>query len=1217
MVAGEVPKGVRRPTRVWPRLPAGETLVLAAVPAQDGRGSPIMGLLFPVVGLLSMVGFAVVGRSLTYLAVSGGVALVSVGAGLAAQRAGARRGRGRQEALRHRYREHLAAVEAEAALAAALQRAGMNGIFPDPEALFDCLSPEAGLWERRPGDPDFGAVRLGLGVVPALRPVRLAPSQSPEVEPDRALLGEAESLVGRTAGLRAAPVIVPLTSLRRLAVVGPAGQTQALVRAWLAALAVFHAPGDIMLRAPGRAGIGRGWDWVARLPHARPGEGAGGSGRGHLVAVTEDEASEGDGEGATLISLVRRPNEVPPECDAVIELHADGTGTYLESGPGGRLETGVRADGMSSASALSLAESLAPLRLHEGSPTSEPMRLSALLAGAGDGGARLRPLQLDELEAGAHPRLLEAVVGVEPSGRRVTLSLSEAAAGGMGPHGILVGATGSGKSELLRTLTLSLAAVHSPELVNLVLMDFKGGAAFAGLADLPHVAGLVTNLAEDVGLIERARDALRAEVERRQEVLRRAGRAESIRALHAGGAGRLPYLLVVVDEFGELLTACPEFIETFATIGSVGRSLGIHLLLATQRLDEGKIRRLEPHLRYRIALRTNTAQESRSVLDSPAAFELSSTPGLGLLRVDDGLVRFRAALVGSELSAMVRSASGDCPRARPVWLDPLPEVVSLEDLDEPGPGTKEVVLGRVDVPRRQCQVPLIYDWSGGRGNLAIAGAPRSGKSCLLQTLVAALAEGRSPDEVHIYGLDLGGGLLTELAGLPHVGAVAGGGDPSAVSRLLGDIQAVIEERTDRPRGGPEGAGNGGDSDVFLLVDDVGQLRQTMPDLDGRLTLIANRGLRHRVHVVVTANRWMDVRPQMLDAFGTRLELRLGDPSDSMVGRRRALEVPSEVPGRGLTRDGHLFQAALAFSAPIDRSAADTAPWGRAEGAAEFVKRARAAAGNRRAPALSHLPLVAAAPAPVRPGTPFAIGLSEFRSRPLESDLGAPGAHLLVFGDAGSGRSSLLSRVVTHLRAEGGGQPFVHLVDPTRGLAPLARALRPDSYAVSAAAAGRLAVELAASLILRLPGDELDTPGPRPAGPQHFLVVDDYDRLLQAGSGPFGPLVELVGWAADVGFHVILARRVAGSARTAFEPFMQRLREADPTALVLSGSAEEGPILAGVVARRLPPGRAVLVRPGSTPAVVQCYRPGPDHRPEGKPGQVDPGEDRLLRLVGAE
>ena len=1183
-----------------------------------------------------MVGFAVVGRSLTYLVVSGCVALVSVGAGLAAQRAGVRRGRAQQEALRRRYREHLGAVEAEAATAAALQRAGLNGIFPDPEALSDCLSPEAGLWERRPGHSDFGAVRLGLGVVPALRPVRLAPAQPVEVEPDAALLAAAESLVERTACLRAAPVVIPLTSFRRLAVVGSAPQTQALVRGWLAALAVFHASADITLRAPGPAGARRDWDWIARLPHARPGEGAVGTGRGHVVAVVEDEAacgpgwvdpegadqlysaggleaSEADGAGTTLISLVRQWIDLPPECEAVVEVHADGTATYLESGPGGRLETGVQADGLSTASAASLAESLAPLRLEQGSRTSEPMRLSALLAGV-------------------HPGLLEAVIGVEPSGRRVTLSLSEAAAGGMGPHGILVGATGSGKSELLRTLTLSLATVHAPEVLNLVLMDFKGGAAFAGLADLPHVAGLVTNLAEDVGLIERARDALRAEVERRQEVLRRAGRAESIRALHASGAGRLPYLLVVVDEFGELLTACPEFIETFATIGSVGRSLGIHLLLATQRLDEGRINRLEPHLRYRIALRTNTAQESRSVLDSPAAFELPSTPGLGLLRVDDGLVRFRAALVGAELSAMVRSASGDGPRARRVWLDPLPEMVSLEDLDEVVRGTKEVALGLVDLPRRQCQVPLIYDWSAAGGNLAIAGAPRSGKSCLLQTLVVALTHGRSPDEVHLYGLDLGGGLLSQLAGLPHVGAIAGGGDPAAAARLLGDIQAVIEERADRPLS--EGAGDGGDtagagagagatddSDVFLLVDDIGQLRQTMPDLEGSLTLIANRGLRHRVHVVVTANRWMDVRPQMLDAFGTRLELRLGDPSDSMVGRRRASEVSAAVPGRGLTRDGHLFQAALTFPAPIDTES-PSSPWERSGGAAEFVRRATTAAGNRRAPTLSHLPLVvpAPAPAPHRPGTPFALGLSEFRSRRVKFDLSAPGAHFLVYGDTGSGRSTLLSRVVTHLLAgpedEDGERPLVHLVDPARRLAHLARAQRPESYAVSAAAAGRLAVELAASLILRLPGDELDEPGPDlpcppTDGPRHYLVVDDYDRLLQAGSGPFGPLVDLIGWAGDVGFHVIVARRVAGSARSAFEPFMQRLRESDPMALVLSGSAEEGPLVAGVAARRLPPGRGVLIRSGSTPAVVQCYLP------EGGPDQVIPAMERSLRLVGAE
>ena len=1241
---------VRRPVRLWPRLPEREALTLPAVPASGSgsRGSPMLGLLFPAVGLLSMVGFAVVGRSLTYLAVSGGVAVVSVGAGVAAQRAAVRRGRAQQEAVRERYREHLATAEAESASAAALQRAGLNGIFPDPEALFDCLSPDAGLWERRPGDSDFGTVRLGLGVVPALRPVRLAPGQPPEAGTDGGLLARAESLAARTAGLPAAPVVIPLIGFRRLAVVGPAAQAQALVRGWLAALAVFHGPDDLILSAPAMDGD---WAWVAHLPHAV--EGTGGAVRGHRVVVEDGVSGSGwadgpaphqsDGRGGlqaapedrsarTVITLVGRSADIPDDSDAVVEVHGDGTATYLESGPGGRLETGVRADALSLASAQALAELLAPLRPYEATRATEPLRLSSLLAGAGAGGDAFqrRPLECDDLEAGGHPVLLEAVIGAEPTGRRLTLALSEAAAGGSGPHGILVGATGSGKSELLRTLTLSLAAVHSPELLNLVLMDFKGGAAFAGLAELPHVAGVVTNLAEDFGRIERARDALRAEVERRQEVLRAAG-VESIRALHAGGTGQLPYLLVVVDEFGELLTACPEFIDTFTTIGSVGRSLGIHLLLATQRLDEGRIRRLEPHLRYRIALRTNSVQESRSVLDSPAAFELPSTPGLGLLRVDDGLVRFRAAVVGAELSALVQYASGGAARARPVWLDPLPELVRLHDLSEIGPGgrsgskpaARQIALGLVDLPRRQRQVPLVYDWRGAGGNLAIAGAPRSGKSQLLQTLVVALTDGRSPDDVHIYGADLGGGVLTGLSGLPHVGAVVGGGDPAGVARLLGDIQAVIDERANR------GWGAGADPDVFLLVDDLGQLRQTVPDLDGRLTLIANHGQRHGVHMVITANRWMDVRPQLLDAFGTRFELRLGDPADSMAGRRRGLEVPAEVPGRGLTRDGHLFQAALAGWVSTDSEPfPDYGPESRTEGVAELIRGAEAAAGRRRAPALSHLTQVVRAPSPGQ-GAAFALGLSEFRSAPVELDLMAPGIHFLAYGDAGSGRSGLLSRMLTHLAgagtvAETGGgvPPLVHLVDPTRRLADLARVLRPASYAVSAAAAGRLAVELAASLILRLPGDELDEPTPLPAGPAHFLVIDDYDRLLQAGSGPFSPLVDLIGWAADVGFHVILARRVGGAARGAFEPFMQRLREADPIGLVLSGSAEEGPVLAGVTAGRWVPGRGVLVTPGSPPAVVQCYLPDGGYLPDdgslrgGAGDRAGTAGARSLRLVGA-
>ncbi|MHB1924805.1 MAG: type VII secretion protein EccCb [Acidimicrobiales bacterium] len=1158
----------------------------------------MIGLLFPAIGLLSMVGLAVMGRSVAYLAVAGGVALLSVGAGLGAQRAAARRGRARHEAVRQRYREHLARLEAEAASAAALQRAGLNGIFPHPESLSDFLTPESGLWERRPGDSDFGTVRLGLGVVPALRPVRPAVDQSPESDPDPGLSELADSLVARTAGLPAAPVVIPLTGFRRVAVVGPAEQTRALVRGWVAALAVFHAPGDLHVDA---GPSGADWAWVAQLPHARPV--AEEAVRGHRVQV--DDGGPRTGSAATVISLIGPATGIPEDCEAVVEVHSDGTATYLESGPGGRLETGVRADGLSLTSARALAQGLAPRRLHQAERAPVAVRLSSLLGGA-------RPLDCGDLEAGSHPRLLQAVIGTEANGHRLTFSLAEAAAGGSGPHGILVGATGSGKSELLRTVTLSLAKVHSPGLLNLVLMDFKGGAAFSGLAELPHVAGLVTNLAEDGGRIERARDALRAEVERRQEVLRAAG-AESIRDLHDRAAGSLPYLVVVVDEFGELLASCPEFIDTFTTIASVGRSLGIHLLLATQRLDEGRIRRLEPHLRYRIALRTNTAQESRSVLDSPAAFELPSTPGGGWFRVDDRSVRFRAAVVGPELPALVQSAAAGADRARPVWLDPLPESLVLEDLLGIGPGRRpapapklgEIPLGLVDVPRRQSQVPLIYDWRGAGGNLAIAGAPRSGKSHLLQTLAVALTAGRLVDQVHIYGLDPGAGGLTALAELPHVGAVVGSGDPAGASRLLRHLEGVIEARAGRH----PSASDGGEPEVFLLVDDVGQLRQTMPELEVRMTAIANGGLRHGVHVVITANRWMDVRPQLLDAFGTRLELRLGDASDSMVGRRRALELPADVPGRGLTREGHVFQAA------------------RTEGLAEFIRRAKAAAGQVRAPALSHLPPVVPAPASPAPGSAFGLGRSEFRAEPVELDLTAPGAHLLVYGDSGSGRSGVLARVVGHLsRVERPGEdqrPLIHLVDPTRGLAGLARAVRPESYAVSAAAAGRLAVELAATLILRLPADELDEPGSVRAGPEHFLIIDDYERLLQNGSGPFGPLVDLIGWSADIGFHVVLARRVGGAARSAFEPFTQRLREAEPIGLVLSGSADEGPLLSGITAGRWSPGRGTLVRPGAAPVVLQCYLPAGATGAAGVTGVAgaagQPGqpEERRLRLVGAE
>src|SRR5262249_3320133 len=220
---------------------------------------------------------------------------------------------------------------------------------------------------------------------------------------------------------------------------------------------------------------------------------------------------------------------------------------------------------------------------------------------------------------------LRVPVGLDAGGTPVELDIKESAQGGMGPHGVLIGATGSGKSELLRTLTLALAMTHSSEILNFILVDFKGGATFVGMEQLPHTSALITNLADELPLVDRMQDALHGELVRRQEYLRQAGYASVVdyERARAGGAELppLPTLFVVVDEFSELLHSKREFMDLFVMIGRLGRSLGVHLLLASQRLDEGRISQVEGHLSYRIGLRTFSASESRSIIGVSDAYE--------------------------------------------------------------------------------------------------------------------------------------------------------------------------------------------------------------------------------------------------------------------------------------------------------------------------------------------------------------------------------------------------------------------------------------------------------------------------------------------------------------------------------------------------------------------------------------------------------------------
>ncbi|MFZ2240944.1 MAG: type VII secretion protein EccCa [Gordonia amarae] len=301
--------------------------------------------------------------------------------------------------------------------------------------------------------------------------------------------------------------------------------------------------------------------------------------------------------------------------------------------------------------AAAIARRLAPIRLVEDSTPDAPLETTITL----DRLLGITDFGTYDIDAMWAPRPLEAFLNVPfavgGDGHPIHLNLKESAQEGMGPHGLCIGATGSGKSEVLRTMVLAQAVCHPPERLSLVLVDYKGGAAFAGLDQLPHTAAMVDNLSDGAGLVDRLHDALLGEMQRRQQVLAAAGSLPNVteynRRRDAGQVlDPLPNLLVVIDEFGEILTAKPDFIDLFVQIGRIGRSIGVHLLLATQRLEESKLRGLESHLSYRIGLRTFSAQESRTVIGTPDAHQLPPIPGSGILKVDPDIFdRFKAAYV--------------------------------------------------------------------------------------------------------------------------------------------------------------------------------------------------------------------------------------------------------------------------------------------------------------------------------------------------------------------------------------------------------------------------------------------------------------------------------------------------------------------------------------------------------------------------------------------
>jgi S-DNA-T family DNA segregation ATPase FtsK/SpoIIIE len=1282
---------VRRPARrPAPELPSGE-LVLEAPPeipppaerpwAQALTLLPMVVILSAVLlmysnsasGVVRLVIYGVIGAAVLILVL---VAVLRSGGPSNATMAHARR----------LYLRRLAQHRIRMRRDIERQRVATGFLHPAPDQLW-AVAASPRLWERRGADRDFAVVRVGTG--PQEPSTELVPPSTKPLEQLEPLSALALRRFIRTyAAVPGLPLAVPLPGFARIHVRGDRERAAALVRAMLGQLVTLHAPDDVRIAvyaAPDRLPE---WDWVKWLPHAQHPELTDAAGPVRLVAsapaVLEtmlawvlaarprfDPGGRDPVGGPQLVVVCDAGTHGSPQPAAgglegvvVIDLGPaprtpDRSTLVLDVSAAGELTVGGdvigSADGLPPAAAEALARQLAPLRL-SGAGLSEPVLSADLgladLLGLGD--PRVFDPGLTWRPRPARDRL-RVRFGIGADGTPVELDLKESAQDGMGPHGLLIGATGSGKSELLRTLVLALAVTHSPGTLNFALIDFKGGATFARMDALPHTSAVITNLQNALSLVDRMTDALNGELIRRQELLRAAGNFSSFhdyeRARAAGAPlPEVPTLLVVCDEFSELLSQKPDFIDMFVTIGRLGRSLGVHLLLASQRLEEGRLRGLDGHLSYRIGLRTFSAAESRTVIGVTDAFELPRAPGHGYFQFGtEPLVRFRSAYVSgvhphpgaappgpepaeqvemldwttaylpppvtatpdaeepdtgdSLLDILVGRLAGQGTPAHQVWLPPLDVPPALDALlagREDLTGALRAVAGIVDRPLDQRRDPLELDLSAGAGHVVVTGGPRSGKSTALRTLITSLALTNRPRDVQFYCLDFGGGALSALRGLPHVGGVAHRQNAGAVRRTVAQVAGLLAERERRfaehevdgiaayraARARGEFADDGY-GDVFLVVDGWPTLRKDFEDLEDVTTDLAARGLAYGVHVIAACARSFDLRPATRDLFGSRIELRLGDPVDTAIDRVAAQLVPQNAPGRGVAATKHQMHLALPR---IDGKRDER---GLREATAALVERvAQLWPAGERAPRVRLLPanVPFTALPPQDEGLALSVGIAEQDLGPVRVDFGAE-PHLLLLGDSRSGKTGFLRALARRITdAHPPSRARVLLVDHRRSLLGEVPATHLLGHGTDGTATRRLMTEAAQGMKERMPGPDVTPDQLRRrswwSGPELFVLIDDYDLVVSSLDNPLQPLLEYLPQGRELGLHVVVTRRSGGAGRALFEPFLARLRDIGSPGLMLSGDRGEGPLLGGVKPESLPPGRGRLITRGDPPRMIQ-------------------------------
>ena len=802
-----------------------------------------------------------------------------------------------------KYKKLLAKFRHQLKVQADEQRRVALLVDPNPNELEGQIQERAHLWERRPEDPDFLAVRVGKGKLPLSVTLKL-----PEMESLDTLTVEIQKVQREFASVDEMPCSISLPKVKSLGITGRRQDVASLTHEIICQIATHHSPEDVRILGIYPNSQKQDWEWMRDLPHTTPLKGCK---LDRLTAVGEDEANEllnfmleelsqrasrnaeqttnanngpsvsqpsalphlvvivhdyvevrqhaalthafklGEQLGVSVIYMVAQQQAIPGQCRGVVELSEEGFLQYAGIGVVRDTLEGVVADKIDLDHARRIAHALSII--HVASDDDD----------AADIPTNVRLLDLLDLSFAdqfdpekwwsENPRfgMLRVPIG-RNADNTIWLDLNDNV---HGPHGIIAGTTGAGKSELLQSIIVGLAVTHHPHLVNFVLVDFKGGAAFKPFEKIPHTVGMVTDLSGK--LTERALVALKSELKRREHVLSQANAKKiseyiTMRAQNPTALEPLPHLFIVIDEFAELAKEHPTFMEGLVSVVQKGRSLGVHLILATQKPTGSVNANIWSNLKFRICLRVASLQDSRDMLGrSEAALLPSTIPGRAYFQIGSEIfdlfqsarISLPARVANEAAITAKQAANGNSeiidqkvlmdaiePFQETIgaqlfkpWPAPLPQRVHLAEVykrvrrtlpqagqhgqnvqsgqgaplvssKQPIYGWLTCPIGMIDLPAEQRQEPWLLDMPRNGGHIIIGGAAGTGKSVFLRTLITSLALSHSPSQLHLYMIDFGGQALRVFEKLPHVGGVFGESDDEYIRRLLRKLEGIIEER---------------------------------------------------------------------------------------------------------------------------------------------------------------------------------------------------------------------------------------------------------------------------------------------------------------------------------------------------------------------------------------------------------------------------------------